>query len=161
MARVDDDLCQSQHAYQSDPLFPGYRRGTHDRTASRQGRGCGGENLYTGGSLGDVAEGRGMAELDGSTTLEVLCDEIAQLALWGVQAGLSFYSIVIYTASSLSLAWMNFTMRVGARCESSRPCPLLYFHPRVCSLGSPWRYCLRGCEPRRSPARREATTATS
>lgn len=39
-----------------------------------------------------------MAELDGSTTLEVLCDEIAQLALWGVQAGLSFYSIVIYTA---------------------------------------------------------------
>lgn len=24
-----------------------------------------------------VAEGRGMAELDGSTTLEVLCDEIA------------------------------------------------------------------------------------
>lgn len=39
-----------------------------------------------------------MAELDGSTTLEVLCDEIAQLALWGVQAGLSFYRLILVSS---------------------------------------------------------------
>ena len=70
-----------------------------------------------------------MAELDGSTTLEVLCDEIAQLALWGVQAGLSFYSIVIYTASSLSLAGMNFTMRRWSQMREFTTMPTFLFSP--------------------------------
>ena len=77
-----------------------------------------------------------MAELDGSTTLEVLCDEIAQLALWGVQAGLSFYSIVIYTASSLSLAWMTFTMRRWSQMREFTTMPTFFiFTHEYAALG--------------------------
>ena len=76
-----------------------------------------------------VAEGRGVAKPHGSPALEVLCDEIAQLALWGVQAGLSFYSIVIYTASSLSLAWMNFTMRRWSQMREFTTMPTFIFSP--------------------------------